>query len=466
MREMGSEQVLATSFEDRVNGFNGWRIRPPGGRAMPTPAVAEGRVFVGGGFGSHDFYAFEAQSGELAWHQRTKDDGPTAAVLVEGLAVFNTESCTLEVVEAATGRMLWEKWLGDPLLAQPAVGGGRVFMVYPRDGHHCLGAFRLRDGTPLWLTRIDHDVITAPIVAEGRIYLSTFDGTVWCVDPDSGRLEWSQQMKATSAPWICRGEVYVAHREDPSPQDRRQAGDPARTQTDGLDPMPWERVSRHDSRSGERRSSSSSKMAAYLHVGTGSARKAAYHAMDAAVGFGHAPSSAKLGTAAAHLGEGSVSRTWRFQGSRPVVVDGVLYDITGDRLEAKVALTDELLWTWQQSQGIEGERRMTPLAVANGRVWAGTWDGRILSWEARSGRLRWEVNVGAPCHWQPVIHKGWIFAGLEDGSLVGFGTHDERDTGWPMWGGGPGHNGLPLPDPAPGSDVAPPLPDESMAGCA
>jgi len=372
----------------------------------------------------------------------------------------------LETVETATGKVVWEKWLGDPLLAQPAVGGARVFMVYPRDGQHYLGAFRLKDGHPLWMTRLDHDVISAPVFAEGRIYLSTFDGTVWCVHPDSGRVEWSQQMKATSAPWIYEGDVYVAHREDPSEEDRRQPGDPARTRTDGLDQMPWERVSRHDSASGLRRSSSSSKRAAYLSSESGMARKRAYHAMDASVGFGSAPSSAKLGTSAAHLGEGTVSRTWRFQGSRPVVVKGVLYDITGDRLEAKLVLTDELLWSWQNAQEIEGERRMTPPAVANGRVWAATWDGRVLSWEARSGRLRWEVNVGAPCHWQPVIHQGWVFAGLENGSLVGFNTRDPQDTGWPMWGGGPGHNGLPLPEPvgARNAEVLAPL--ETPVGCA
>jgi hypothetical protein len=45
----------------------------------------------------------------------------------------------------------------------------------------------------------------------------------------------------------------------------------------------------------------------------------------------------------------------------------------------------------------------------------------------------------------PVIHDSWIYAGLEDGSLIGFATHDEQDTGWPMWGGGAGYIGLSLP---------------------
>src|ERR1051325_6327581 len=131
------------AFKDDATGFGGWRISIESHRPVPTPAIARDRLFVGGGFGSYDFYSFDARTGALAWHLRTSDDGPTAAVVDEEFAIFNTESCTLEVVEAGSGKVAWEKWLGDPLLAQPAVMKGRIFMVYPKRGEHCLGAFTL-----------------------------------------------------------------------------------------------------------------------------------------------------------------------------------------------------------------------------------------------------------------------------------------------------------------------------------
>src|SRR5439155_20007280 len=133
-----------------------------------------------------------------------------------------------------------------------------IFMVYPARGEHRLGAFSLREGKPLWETRLDHDVITAPVVAEGKGYLSTFDGTVWCIDPVTGRVEWSQQLQATSAPWVYQGDVYVAQRED-APRGDRQAGAPARTRSsaamaaDGSNPR--ERTSRYDSSTGRIKSS-------------------------------------------------------------------------------------------------------------------------------------------------------------------------------------------------------------------
>jgi outer membrane protein assembly factor BamB len=435
-------------FTERGTGFRGWRVELELQRAIPTPAVSDGRLFVGGGFGGYDFYGFDARTGKAAWHLRTKDDGPTAAVLAEGLAVFNTESCTLEVVEMATGEVVWERWLGDPLLAQPAVMDGRIFMAYPQAGEHRLGCFSLRDGRPLWATRLDHDVITAPVVAEGKVYLATFDGTVWCLDRQTGKVQWSKQLQATSAPWVYEGDVFVAHRED-APRGAKQAGDPSRTQSgDALAQppvIPRERTSRYDSSSGRIKSSSQAKAAAYLSSSSGLARKRAHYQMDSSVGFGVTPSSAKLHIAEQHLGEGLVSRTWRFQGSRPVVVNGILYDTTGDRLEASDARTGEVLWSWQNAESTEGERLLTPPAVANGRVWAGTWDGRLISWNALTGDVRWAVKVGAPCHWQPVVSEGWIYAGLENGSLIGVATGDPLDTDWPMWGGGCGHNGKPVP---------------------
>ncbi len=325
--------------------------------------------------------------------------------------------------------------------------GGRVFMAYPRAGEHRLGAFTLPEGRPLWETRLDHDVITAPVVAEGKVYLSTFDGAVWCIDPETGKAEWTQQLQATSAPWIYQGDVYVAHREDAS-RGSRQAGEASRTQSGETLATelscPRERTSRHDSGSGQVKYRYSDKAAPYLSSSSGAARKQAFHMMDSSVGFASAPSSAKLHAAEKLVGEGLVSRAWRFQGSRPVVVDGMLYDTTGDRLEARDVRSGEVLWSWQEARVTPGERRLTPPAVASGRVWAGTWDGRLLSWDARTGTVRWEVRLGAPCHWQPVVSEGWVYAGLENGALLAFGTGDPTDTGWPMWGGGCGHNGKPV----------------------
>jgi outer membrane protein assembly factor BamB len=68
-------------------------------------------------------------------------------------------------------------------MSMPALGGGRVYVAYPDskgDHQHYLGAFDLRSGSELWKQRITGEVITAPVLADGHVYLATLDGTLYC----------------------------------------------------------------------------------------------------------------------------------------------------------------------------------------------------------------------------------------------------------------------------------------------
>jgi outer membrane protein assembly factor BamB len=73
-------------FTSQDGKIKGWRLTVPGNRPLATPAIVNGKVFLGGGFGSHEFYAFDAITGKQVWQYRTSDDGPTAAVVEDGFA--------------------------------------------------------------------------------------------------------------------------------------------------------------------------------------------------------------------------------------------------------------------------------------------------------------------------------------------------------------------------------------------
>ena len=176
--------------------------------------MTDGTVFIGGGFGSHEFYAFDAESGKPRWAIRVSDDGPTAAVVAGSRVVFNTESCTIFVVDARTGRQVWSRWLGDPLMSQPAVAGGTVFMAHPGADGHRLIRLALDDGKTRWEAPIQGDIISAPVIDKDAVYLATHDGTVYRFERESSKLVWKEGMHATSAPSIDeKGEVHVARGE-------------------------------------------------------------------------------------------------------------------------------------------------------------------------------------------------------------------------------------------------------------
>jgi outer membrane protein assembly factor BamB len=433
MRTPHPPELHVEPFANGASGFRGVRLRIKGhDAAIPTPAFHNGRLFFGGGFASYEVYAVDAATGALAWQLRTTDDGPTAVTIADGLATYNTESCTVEVVDTASGERIWSRWLGDPLLAQPAVSDGRLFIAWPHAGQHRFGAFGLRDGRPLWETELAHDIITAPVVCGGGVYVSSFDGAVSCFDAATGQRRWRREMNATSAPWVVGDAVYVAQRTAAS----------GHTEPGGFaESTPFERTADLDVHAGRLRKATRAKRARYYQASWAAEAKTASYGMDSAVGFAAAPAAAKIEVVDALVGESTISRAWRHQGSRPVVIDGVLFETTGDALEARTLEPDAIKWSWRGAEACGGNRALTPPAVANGRVLAGTADGRIIQWDAETGAIRFEVSVGAPVHWMPIMAKGLIAAGLEDGSLVVFDTGDAANDGWAQWGGAPGHNG-------------------------
>src|SRR5262249_49087148 len=110
-----------------------------------------------------------------------------------------------------SGKPIWSRWLGDPLMSQPAVANGVVYMAFPgADGQHRLAALGLADGKQHFQVKIAGDIISAPVIDGDSVYLTTFDGTVYRHRLSDGKLLWQKKMSATSAPWIASGEVHVA----------------------------------------------------------------------------------------------------------------------------------------------------------------------------------------------------------------------------------------------------------------
>src|SRR5438876_708295 len=79
-----------------------------------------------------------------------------------------------------------------------------------RDHHHYLAAFDLRGGRELWRQRPGGEIITAPVLAEGHIYLATLDGTLCCFRQDDGTPVWREAKNATSAPVVWQGHCYFS----------------------------------------------------------------------------------------------------------------------------------------------------------------------------------------------------------------------------------------------------------------
>jgi Ca-activated chloride channel family protein len=435
-----SEKLLPSggALEPRTfstgEGRKGWMVHIPENRPLATPCIWEGLVFTGGGFGSYEFYCLDAKTGEKVWQFHTGDDGPTAAVADRGYVVFNTESCIIYVLRAKTGELVWEKWLGDPLMSQPAIDGSWVYMAYPgQDGHHYLICMKLETGEERWKAKIIGDLISAPIVHEGSVYITTLEGTVHRYDAKSGELAWSEEKKATSAPWLYKGEVFISLREEEA------ADSITRKQYEGLGNLDVMDGRQLNDKLWVRQE------ADYLSYESSSRYANEQKALDASVGFGSAPGAAKLGQAQGNIGLATVSGVWAYQGSRPAVFKGKNYNAMGNILRSVDSETGKVLWekkyTGKDDEDIGG-RMLTPPSVVNGKLFVGSIMGDLLCYDADTGKLLWKHNVGEPVRFQPAVSKGRVYFSTDYGNIYCIETGDSKDDGWNMWGGNPAHNGL------------------------
>ncbi len=447
-----SQPAPFTSADGR---FHGWKVQIPGRHSLASPAVVNNRVFLGGGFGSYDFYAFNAVDGALEWHYQTSDDGPTAAVVADDHVVFNTESCELEVL-TIDGKPVWKKWLGDPLMSMPAAADGRIYMAYPDstgDRRHFLACFDLRNGTEYWKQPIAGEVITAPVLAEGHVHFATLGGTLYRLRQSDGRIDCEEERNATSSPAVWEGECYFSQREE-----IRVHGS-AGTVSGSQQTEHFATRGFRDARGTARHYSETTQKADYLDHAkrvTGSPRYTASALHDTTVGFANFKGDSKMDQATHNLGHSHVHSIWAYQGSKPFVSKSRLYAAHGATVTAADTQSEQIFWKKNLKFGAGAaaadgdadadaailDSPFAPPVIVNGKLFIGSTSGDIHCLSAESGETLWTVPVGEPIVFQPAVAGGRVYVGTDSGSLISFATGEPADDGWLMWGADAAHNGL------------------------
>jgi Ca-activated chloride channel family protein len=421
-------------------GKAGWKMVIPGNRPLATPALDDGKVFIGGGFGSHEFYCFDAKTGKKVWVYRTGDDGPTAAVIDGEYIAFNTESCELEIL-AFDGKQVWKKWLGDPLMSMPAISKNKVYMAYPGKGSHQFACFDIKTGKEQWTRPIAGEIITAPVIQSGQIFLTTLEGTMYCFNEEDGKLAWSEKKDATSSPAVFQGRVFFSQRSAVKGKDKD-----GKECTQQVECLVW----KGNSKDGKINTYKETEhLADYLDYGkrqAASTTEKMNKTADAGVGFAAAPADAKLYQATANLGQGTVVGVWSYQGSRPFIYKETLVSSMGDSVKCVSIKDEKVVWSKELHPRKEKEplvdSAVTPPAVINGKLFVGTSRGEVICLAADSGKELWRATVGEPIVFQPAVAYGRVYVSSSRGTLFCIETGDESDHGWMMWGGNAQHNGV------------------------
>jgi len=407
----------ATAQFNFDGGKRGWVTAMPNDQLLTSPAFQNGRVYLGGGFASHRFYALNAYTGESEWTMAAPDGGPSAPIVLastrdfeRGSVIFNTESCTIFCADAETGELRWKRWLGDPLMSQPTASNDLVFSAYPAEGKHRFGAFRVSDGEPVWNIELEADVIQAPQLHGEDVLFTTMDGTAVRVRARDGHVFWRQQVDATSPIWVDGDRALLTKRVD--------VGNHIFEQPIVLDLANGHVVSR-----GER------VPAPYLS-GTSRDRDLAAGTAGAWGGVPHGD----------HLGLRNVASGWAFQGSTPTVSDGRAYQAIGGKIVARDIASGDKVWERVYREAADAQA-VSPPAIVGSQLVFGTVDGKLYFSDIDTGMTIRAYDVGSPIVFQPIVAQGWVYVATASGNLIGLEVGDPALDGWHMWGGNAGHSG-------------------------
>lgn len=457
----GSVRPLKRSLPiERLQGGH-WRVRLSQGDRVLSPAVAEGRVFTGCGFGSREFHCLDAETGRTHWSVSLSDNGPSAAAYENDVLVVATESCTLYAMEPRTGRQLWSAWLGDPVLATPAVAGDLVLADYPAGPYggmvpvavrpgtsrrairggtagrrpptgFVLGAFDLKTGKPRWQKWIDHHLISAPVVDGREVYATTVAGTLYKFRLSDGEILMARKCRATSAPIVAGDAIYFTRRGD-----------------DGKSSAASECITRLDRTSGQPVYSVEHCDAPYLASRAGSVGRAVSEttadaeAIPEAVRRAMDPWPESFGQTSNTIGRFDPASIQQFSGSRLLASGGNLFNCMGGQLLCVDAASGKRRWGVALGRLGHDPRRpaAAPPVVAGGSLLVATHSGQIHRVDPASGKVLGTTHAGAPVASEPVVDGGRIFVGTRHGQLVSINTGDPTLTGWSQWGGNAAHTG-------------------------
>jgi parallel beta-helix repeat protein len=159
---------------DAATGTQVWNFPTTGNIVWSSPAVADGKVYVGSHGGK--FHCLDAATGTQVWNYTT-DTGISSPAVADGkVYVGSVDDCLVYCLDAATGTQVWNYTTGDSVASSPAVADGKVYVGSDDHRVYCLDA---ATGTQVWNYTTGDSVASSPAVADGVVYVGSFDGNVY-----------------------------------------------------------------------------------------------------------------------------------------------------------------------------------------------------------------------------------------------------------------------------------------------
>ncbi|MCA1819832.1 MAG: PQQ-binding-like beta-propeller repeat protein, partial [Halobacteriales archaeon] len=359
-----------------------WRTHVDGS-VTGTPAVAEGRVYVG--TWAKSMYALDEATGQVVW-RTTLPAAVDGSAAVDGGLVFVAAKESLYALRADTGAIAWSRAFSGHLWASPIVQGGDLFMGVDADRGY-LAKLAPATGAVAW------QVATTPQAGAGaRVWASPLApaGSGLVVIGTSPGTDTGQPSTMDSLIALDRADGHVVWSHRFFPYDTNQEDTPEVTRALNRD------------------------LSGTPHLAVLGGRPTVLASEK------HGPAWAvDLGTGALLHGSHLLEMRTALVGSGGYA-DGVevISSTDADRIAGFDAATGDLLW--EQSLP---STTFAPVALGNGLAWIGSYAGQLKGYDLHTGREVAALDAGGGVLGGAALADGRVVVGALDlpAGTTGFG---------------------------------------------
>ena len=316
------------------------------------------------------------------WTYEAGESIESSAAIVGGTVFVGSQKGELVALSLDNGNVYWKYVTGNPIgESSPAYSGG---VVYVGDLGGVFHAVNASDGKRLWTVKAGSEIKSSPVVYGDRVLIGSYDENLYCISTKDGSILWKFKTNGPvhATPSIASGLAFVT----------------------GCDAV-FRAIRISDGKE-------------VFNVSSG-AYTGASPALRAGMAYYGTFENEVLGVS---LAQKQIvwhyehpQRKYPYYSSAAVTASRIVLG-GRDKLVHGLNPNGKVAWTFTTRARVESSP-----AIAGGRVYVGSNDGRFYVLALTNGAKLWEFNAGAPLAASPAIANGRIVIGTLDGRLYCFG---------------------------------------------
>ncbi len=158
---------------DLITGAEQWRFTGQEPTLFFAPVVRNGRVLIASG---SDLVALDAETGDVLWRTAGNATSVVPGGATSNLA-FGKSTHTLTAYDLQDGAPLWS-YAALNFVSLPCISGAYLYTIIRLGQASQVVALNLRSGEEVWRSDPMNLARSAPVVANGRVYVRTERGTI------------------------------------------------------------------------------------------------------------------------------------------------------------------------------------------------------------------------------------------------------------------------------------------------